>query len=92
MPSDPLTTLAPDTRAEELAAEHIIREHHLGRSLAEILDDGAITRACSKAQIARLLDRPEVVRAVGGDLLELRLSAPGPSRQRSSPTCSRQED
>lgn len=76
MPSDPLTALAPDTQAEELAAEHIIREHHPGRSLAEILTDEAVTRRCSETQIARLLDRPEVIRAVGEDLLELRRSMP----------------
>jgi hypothetical protein len=45
-------------QSEELAAEHVIREHHRGRALAEILAD-------SEEQIRRLLDRPETVHAVG---------------------------
>ena len=82
---DPFITLAPDTQAEELAVEHIIREHHLGRSLAEILDDEAVSRRCSDAQIARLLDRPEGIRAVGDDLLEPRRSMPARSRGAERP-------
>jgi hypothetical protein len=80
MSPDALTTLGPDTQAEELAAVHTIREHHLGWSLTQILDDEAITSRCSQTQIARPLDRPDVVRAVGEDLHELRLRIRGDDR------------
>ena len=56
-------------QGEELAAEHVIREHHRGRALDEILEDSYIENRCSKRQIARLLDRPEIVHAVGEDLI-----------------------
>jgi len=55
-------------QSEELAAEHLIREHHRGRALSEILEDAYITGRCSRQQIDRLLDRPEVVHAVGVDM------------------------
>jgi hypothetical protein len=78
------------TQGEELAAEHLIREHHRGRALAEILDDDYITRRCTETQIARLLDRPDVVRAVGVDVLEARKAMYdlhlGRSLSRSTPT------
>ena len=57
-------------QGEELAAEHVIREHHGGRPLDEILRDDYVTNRCSKQQIARLLDRPEIVHAVGEDMIE----------------------
>ena len=56
-------------QGEELAAEHVIREHHRGRPLGEILADPYLTNRCSEEQIRRLLDRPEIVHAVGEDLL-----------------------
>jgi hypothetical protein len=56
-------------QSEELAAEHVIREHRRGRNLDDILKDDYITSRCSSEQIARLLDRPEVVQAVGDDMI-----------------------
>ena len=50
--------------AEERVAQYVIREHERGRALAEILDDSYVQNRLSPAQIARLLDRPEVVHAV----------------------------
>jgi hypothetical protein len=50
--------------SEELAAEHVIREHHRGRAIAEILDDPYVTNRCGKEQIARLLVPPELVHPV----------------------------
>jgi hypothetical protein len=47
----------------------VIREHHRGRALDEILQDASITSHCTKEQIARLLDRPESVHGVGDDLI-----------------------
>jgi hypothetical protein len=56
-------------QGEELAAEHVIREHHGGRALNEILQDRYLTNRCTKRQIARLLDRPEIVHTVGEDMI-----------------------
>ena len=50
-------------------AEYVIREHQRGRPLHEILDDHYVTNRCSPEQIKRLLDRPEVVHALGDDLI-----------------------
>jgi hypothetical protein len=57
------------SRAEEAVAEYVVREHHRGRSLSEILTDPYVTNRCSREQIDRLLDRPEVVHAIGEDMI-----------------------
>ena len=49
-------------------AQYVIREHDRGRALREILEDKyVVNRLRSPEQRARLLDRPEIVHAVGGD-------------------------
>jgi hypothetical protein len=56
---------------EERVAQYVIREHDRGRALAEILEDKyVVNRLQSPQQRARLLDRPEVIHAVGGDTVE----------------------
>lgn len=56
---------------EERVAQYVVREHDRGRSLQEILDDKyVINRLPSAEQRARLLDRPEILHAVGGDMAE----------------------
>ena len=53
---------------EERVAQYVIREHGRGRALAEILEDKyVVNRLASPQQRARLLDRPEIVHAVGGE-------------------------
>jgi hypothetical protein len=47
----------------------VIREHHRGRPLAEILQDHYVTNRLSHEQIQRLLERPEVIHALGEDLV-----------------------
>ncbi len=61
--------LSSRTRNEDRMAEYVIREHQRGRPLHEILDDNYVTNRCSPEQIKRLLDRPEVVHALGDDLI-----------------------
>jgi hypothetical protein len=46
----------------------VIREHGRGRTLKEILDDPFVQNRTTAEQRARLMDHPEVVRAVGADL------------------------
>ena len=65
----PFGFLFARSQKEDLVAEHVIREHHRGRSLADILDDNYVTNHCTPEQINRLLDRPEIVHAVGDDLI-----------------------
>jgi len=63
----PFAFLFTRSQKEELVARYVIREHHRGRSLADILDDPYVKNRLSTEQMARLLDRPEVVHAVGED-------------------------
>jgi hypothetical protein len=43
----------------------VIREHERGRPLAEILEDPYVRNRATPQELARLLDRPEVIRALG---------------------------
>jgi len=61
--------LSSRSQSEERMAQYVIREHHRGRPLAEILDDHYVTNRCTPEQIRRLLDRPDVVHALGDDLV-----------------------
>ena len=54
---------------EDVISEYVIREHHRGRALAEILQDRHVTNSLSPERINRLLDRPEIVHAVGEDVI-----------------------
>jgi len=56
---------------EERVAQYVVREHDRGRSLNEILEDKyVVNRLASAEQRARLLDRPEIIHAIGGDMVE----------------------
>ncbi len=61
--------LSSRSQSEERMAQYVIREHHRGRPLAEILDDHYVTNRCTPEQIKRLLDRPDVVHALGDNLV-----------------------
>ncbi len=56
--------------AEEHVARYVVREHQHGRSLNEILEDRYVQNRVSPEQQRRMLDRPEVIEAFGGDTLE----------------------
>jgi hypothetical protein len=56
--------------AEEHVARYVIREHERGRSLNDILEDKYVQNRLTPAQQKRLLDRPEVIEAFSGDVLE----------------------
>ena len=51
-------------------ARYVIREHDGGRSLDEILKDKYVQNRLTPEQQARLLDRPEIIEAISGDMLE----------------------
>ena len=69
-------SILPKSRKEDLVAEHIIREHHRGRSLTEILDDAYVTNRLSPDKVNRCLERPDVIHAVGEDLIAAHLGTP----------------
>jgi hypothetical protein len=57
------------TQADRVA-QYVVREHDRGRTLADILEDKYVVNRLSPEQRKRLLDRPEVVQAVGRDTAE----------------------
>jgi hypothetical protein len=61
--------LSSRSQSEERMAQYVIREHHRGRPLVEILEDHYVTNRCTPEQIRRLLDRPDVVHALGDNLV-----------------------
>jgi len=58
------------SQKDDLVAQYVIREHQRGRPLSEILEDRYVQNRLSKEQVSRLLDRPEVVRALGAATVE----------------------
>ena len=61
--------LGSRTQTEERIAQYVIREHHRGRPVHEILEDHYVTNRCTPEQVKRLVDRPEVIHALGDDLV-----------------------
>jgi hypothetical protein len=48
----------------------VLREHARGRPLAEALDDASIRDRTTAEERARLLERPEIVAAIGRQALD----------------------
>ena len=67
---NPFSFLFARSAAEERVAEYLIREHHSGRSIDEILQDHFVQNRLSPQQQARLLEREDVIRAVSTDDLD----------------------
>jgi hypothetical protein len=67
---NPFSFLFARSSAEERLAAYVIREHDRGRALEEILEDNYLLNRSTPAQRQRLLDRPEVIRAIGGERVE----------------------
>jgi len=62
---NPFAFLFTRSSKEELLAAYVLREHERGRTLSEILEDPYIRNRSTPQEVARLLDRPELVRALG---------------------------
>lgn len=60
---DPEVAMSKD----EMLAAYIIREHKQGRTLEDILDDPYLRNRVGDEHRLRLLERPDVIRAVGED-------------------------
>ena len=67
---DVFRNLFARSQGEDRVAQYVIREHERGRALNEILDDPYVKNRTSEQERARLLDRPEVVRALGQATVE----------------------
>ena len=59
------TFLFARSSKDDLIAAYIIREHERGRSLSEIVGDPYIRNRATEREVARVLERPEVVNALG---------------------------
>jgi hypothetical protein len=67
---NPFSFLFTRSTREDRVAAYVIREHDRDRSLEEILQDPYVRNRCSPQESARLLERPDVIRAIGDDLAE----------------------
>ncbi len=61
--------LGSRSQSEERMAQYVIREHHRGRPLHDILEDHYVTNRFTPEQVRRLLDRPDVLHALGENLV-----------------------
>jgi hypothetical protein len=66
----PFSFLFARSSNEDRVAAYVIREHARGRGLSEILEDRYVQNRLTPEQRRRLLDRPEVVHALGDDVVE----------------------
>jgi hypothetical protein len=62
---NPFSFLFARSGNEDRLAAYVIREHTRGRTLAEILEDPYVRNRSTDQQRARLLERPDVIRAIG---------------------------
>jgi hypothetical protein len=62
---NPFSFLFQRSSGEERVAAYVIREHERGRPLAEIMEDRYVQNRLTPEGQRRLLDRPEVIRAIG---------------------------
>ncbi len=61
---NPFSFLFARPRRDDRVAAYVIREHGHGRPLADVMEDPYIRNRCSTEERNRLLDRPEIIRAI----------------------------
>jgi hypothetical protein len=66
---NPFSFLFTGSSHEDRVAAYVIREHERGRDLADILEDPYVRNRCTPQEVERLLDRPELIRALGDDVV-----------------------
>jgi len=66
---NPFKSLFGKTRREQYVERYVLREHRKGRAFAEILDDPYVRAWSTAEERARLLERPEIVSAVGSSAI-----------------------
>jgi hypothetical protein len=62
---NPFSFLFARSGKEERVAAYVVREHARGRPLRDILEDPYVRNRLTDTEVARLLDRPELVHALG---------------------------
>ena len=62
---NPFSFLFTRSSQEDRLAAYVVRQHERGRALDEILDDPYVRNRATPQEVQRLLDRPEVIRALG---------------------------
>ena len=62
---NPFSFLFAGSSKDERLAAYVIREHDRGRRLNEILEDPYLRNRTTDHELARLLERPEVIQALG---------------------------
>jgi hypothetical protein len=67
---NPFGSLFGSSRQEQFLVRYVLREHARGRPLAEILEDTYVRNRATSEERARLVEHPEVVAAVGHNVLE----------------------
>ena len=72
----PFSFLFTRSSAEERVAAYVIREHGRNRELGEILEDRYVQNRLTPQQVRRLLDRPEIIHALGDDIAASRAGSP----------------
>ncbi len=65
---NPFASLFARSSREDQLAAYVIREHKSGRSLADILDDPYLRNRASALERRRLLERADIIKAVGEDM------------------------
>jgi hypothetical protein len=66
----PFSFLFARSSMEERVVAYVIREHGRGRALSEILEDRYVQNRLSPQQRLRMLDRPELIQALGDETVE----------------------
>jgi hypothetical protein len=64
---NPFSFLGTRSTKEERVQAYILREHDRGRSLGEIIEDPYVRNRVTPQERERILERPEVIRALGED-------------------------
>jgi hypothetical protein len=62
---NPFSFLFAGSSKDERIAAYLIREHERGRPLHEIVEDPYVRNRASASELARILERPELVEALG---------------------------
>jgi hypothetical protein len=66
---NPFKALFGTTRREQYVERYVLREYGRGRRLAEILEDPYVRAWSTPEERARLLQRPQVVAALGDQVI-----------------------
>lgn len=80
---NPFASLVSRPRREEYLAQYVLRECSRGRALADVLDDPYVRNRSTPEERARLLERPDVIAAIGTHVIEeMQAVLPAPARPR----------